>query len=149
MRSSIETAKVDLAIRQLYGFNYTKNTVTVFLLRFDQLVINLYNSCCELSDQFFNEHVLKCQLLVVEIQPTTCLKKLTTTYGSMSAVLSPMKALVTLAMMLELFRGRPSARYTFTKKRAQGRSAGKPSGISRFLKEKVYHHCIFQPKTAS
>lgn len=53
-------------------------------------------------------------MLVVDIQPTTCLKKPTTTYGSMSAVLSPMKALVTLAMMLELFRGRPSARYTFT-----------------------------------
>ncbi|TNN48955.1 hypothetical protein EYF80_040845 [Liparis tanakae] len=42
----------------------------------------------------------------------------------MRAVLSPMNALVTLAMMLELFRGRPSARYTFTKKRAQGRSEG-------------------------
>lgn len=54
----------------------------------------------------------------------------------MSAVLSPMKALVTLAMMLELFRGRPSARYTFRKKRAQGRSEGNPSGIRRFLRRR-------------
>lgn len=68
-------------------------------------------------------------------QLTTCLKKLTTTYGSMRAVLSLMKALVTLAMMLELFLGRPSARYTFTQKRAHGRSEGNPSGIIKFLTE--------------
>lgn len=83
---------------------------------------------------------LKYHLIAVVIQLTTCLKKLTTTYGSMSAVLSPMKALVTLAMMLELLRGRPSARYTFTKKRAQGRSEGKPSGISRFLRKKGHQY---------
>lgn len=77
----------------------------------------------------------KFPLPAVDIQRTTCLKKLTTTYGSMSAVFSPMKAFVTLAMMLELLRGRPSARYTLTQKRAQGRSEGKPSGISRFLRK--------------
>lgn len=68
--------------------------------------------------------------------PTTCLKKLTSTYGSMSAVLSPTNAFVTLAMMLELLRGRPSARYTFMQKRAQGRSDGNPSGSSRFLRQR-------------
>lgn len=72
----------------------------------------------------------------VALVPTTCLKKLTSTYGSISAVLSPMNAFVTLAMMLELLRGRPSARYTFTQKRAQGRSDGNPSGTSRFLRQK-------------
>lgn len=72
----------------------------------------------------------------VALVPTTCLKKLTSTYGSISAVLSPINAFVTLAMMLELLRGRPSARYTFTQKRAQGRSDGNPSGTSRFLRRK-------------
>lgn len=90
-------------------------------------------------------------LILVDIHLTTCLKKLTTTYGSMSAVLSPMKALVTLAIMLELLRGRPSARYTFTQKRAQGRSEGKPSGISRFLKKRTLqqHLNILKPNQNS
>lgn len=57
MQSSIETAKVGLEIRQLYSFNYNKNTAAVFLIRIEQLVIIQYNSCCELSDQFLNEYV--------------------------------------------------------------------------------------------